>query len=215
MGYLDLLQEGAFGLLPVEQTSILRRIDRNARELLDLVSAILDMSRLEAGRLPVATTEVQVAELLKEVDAETQGLQEQSSLTFAWRVEANLPPLQTDPGKLKTVIKNLIGNAVKFTEQGRITVEAHRWQEGVGIVVTDTGIGIPRDALALIFEPFHQVDSSVTRQYGGTGLGLYIVKRLLEVLGGTIAVESEVGCGSTFRVWLPTGEGLRGSNRAQ
>jgi len=99
------------------------------------------------------------------------------------------------------VVKNLIGNAVKFTKAGSITVAAHSHTGGVEISVIDTGIGISPEALALIFEPFHQVDNS--GQWGGTGLGLYIVKRLLEMLGGTVMVESEVGRGSTFRVWIP------------
>ena len=103
------------------------------------------------------------------------------------------------------VLKNLIGNAVKFTKAGGITVAARPHQGGVELRVTDTGIGIPQEELKVIFEPFRQIEDSATRQYGGTGLGLYIVKRLLEVLGGTITVESENGRGSTFRVWLPQG----------
>ena len=118
-----------------------------------------------------------------------------------WQVEEELPPIYTDPGKLKVVVKNLIGNAVKFTKAGSITVSAHSHTGGVEISVTDTGIGISQEALALIFEPFRQVDSS--GQQRGTGLGLHIVKRLLELLGGTVTVESAVGRGSAFRVWLP------------
>jgi signal transduction histidine kinase len=102
------------------------------------------------------------------------------------------------------VLKNLLGNAVKFTERGSITVTARSREEGVEISVTDTGIGIPRKALAVIFEPFRQVHDSSTKQNKGTGLGLHIVKRLLELLGGSIGVESEVGRGSTFRVWMPS-----------
>ena len=122
-----------------------------------------------------------------------------------WRVEAQLPTIYTDPGKLKVVLKNLLSNAVKFTKEGSITVEAQAQGAGVVISVTDTGIGIPADAQAFIFEPFRQVDSSTTRPYSGSGLGLHIVRRLLELLGGTVTVESEVGRGSTFRVWVPTG----------
>jgi signal transduction histidine kinase len=101
------------------------------------------------------------------------------------------------------VIKNLVSNAVKFTTEGSVTVEAREQRGGVEISVSDTGIGIPQDALGFIFEPFRQVDSSDTRPYTGSGLGLHIVQRLLEVLGGTITVESAVGRGSTFRVWVP------------
>jgi len=201
LGYIDLLLEKTFGSLREEQVDTLRRIDRSARELVDLITAVLDLSRLEAGRLPVEVREVQVPELLEELKAETQGVWERSSLEFVWQVEGALPPIHTDPGKLKVVVKNLIGNAVKFTKAGSITVAAHNHDGGVEISVTDTGVGISQEAIELIFEPFHQVDNS--GQLGGTGLGLHIVKRLLELLGGTVTVESEVGRGSTFRVWVP------------
>jgi len=203
LGYTALLLDGTFDPPTAAQVDPLRRVDTNARELLDLISAILNVSQLEAGRLPVEIKEVRVHNLLHEIKAETSGLQEQSGLAFVWQVDDNLPPLRTDPDKLKIVIKNLIGNAVKFTQQGSITVAAHGDAGGVELRVTDTGVGIPREALALIFEPFRQVEGIQPRRYGGTGLGLHIVKRLLELLGGTVTVESEVGRGSTFRVWAP------------
>jgi signal transduction histidine kinase len=101
------------------------------------------------------------------------------------------------------VVRNLIRNAVKFTEQGTVTISACARDDGVEITVSDTGIGIAPEVLPTIFEPFRQGDGSNTRRYGGVGLGLYIVQRLMDLLGGKIAVESEVGKGSTFRVWLP------------
>jgi signal transduction histidine kinase len=162
------------------------------------------VSRLEAGRLPLDMKELQLPALLEEVKAETEGVWEQSSLTFVWHVADTLPLLRTDPGKLKMVLKNLLGNAVKFTEQGSIVVEAHGQQGGIAISVSDTGIGIPPEEMRNIFEPFLQVERAATRRYGGIGLGLHIVKRLLEMVGGTIEVQSRVGHGSTFRVWLPS-----------
>jgi PAS domain S-box-containing protein len=204
LGYTDMLMEGAVGDLPPQQLDILRRIDRNSRVLFELISMVLDLNRLEAGRLPVDVKEIQVAQFLAEIKAEMQGLCDQSGLACVWQVAAGLPLLHTDPGKLKVVIKNLLSNAVKFTKEGGITVTACERGEGVEIGVTDTGIGIAPDAQAFIFEPFRQVDSSPTRPYSGSGLGLHIVKRLLEVLGGNITVESAVGRGSTFRVWVPT-----------
>ena len=203
LGYTELLLDDTFGQLKEEQTNPLRRIDRSARELLDLITAVLDLSRVEAGRLPLGVRETQVAGLLQEVQTETQRLQEQARLRFVWEVERTLPVLYTDAGKLKVVLKNLIGNAVKFTPTGSITVAARKAQGGVEICVTDTGIGIPPEAQALIFEPFWQVEHPVTLQAGGTGLGLHIVKRLLDLLGGTVTVESAVGRGATFRVWMP------------
>ncbi|MBI3799243.1 MAG: MASE1 domain-containing protein [Deltaproteobacteria bacterium] len=203
LGYTELLLEDTFGPLVKKQADALGRIDRSARELLDLVTAVLDLSRLEAGRLPLTRQETQVEDLLQEVQAETRRLQEHARLTFVWEIETGLPRLDTDSGKLKVVLRNLLGNAVKFTQEGCITVAARSHDGGVELSVTDTGIGIPREALGVIFEPFRQIEHSATRQYGGTGLGLHIVKRLLEMLGGVITVESEVGRGSTFRVWMP------------
>jgi signal transduction histidine kinase len=206
LGYTQLFLSETFGVLTAEQDYALQRVDKNGRELLDLISAVLDVSRLKAGRLPVEIKEVQVAELLKEVETETQELREQTPVVSVWKVERGLPLLYTDPGKLKVVLKNLIGNAVKFTEQGSITVDAHGYESGIEIDVIDTGIGIPTDELPSIFEPFRQLEGTRTRQFGGTGLGLHIVKRLLELLGGKIAVESEVGRGSIFHVWVPMGK---------
>jgi signal transduction histidine kinase len=114
-----------------------------------------------------------------------------------------MPMLHTDPVKLKVVLKNLIVNAVKFTEAGSVTVAARTCDGGVEVSVADTGIGIPQASLPIIFQAFQQLDSSATRAHRGVGLGLYIVSRLLDLLGGRIAVESLVGSGSTFRVWLP------------
>jgi signal transduction histidine kinase len=120
-----------------------------------------------------------------------------------WQIAPRLPTLHTDVMKLKMVLKNIITNALKFTDAGVITIGAQPRQNGVDFEVADTGIGIPQDALGAIFEPFRQVDSSSTRRHGGVGLGLYIVRQLVGLLGGMVTVESEVGRGSTFRVWIP------------
>jgi PAS domain S-box-containing protein len=203
VGYTAILLEEGEAYPAPERRETLRRIDRNAHELLDLITAVLDMSRLEAGRLPLEVTTVNVQDLLEEVKRDTQGLQDQSRLAFVWQVATSLPRLQTDPGKLKIVLKNLLGNAVKFTEQGTITVCAESRDGGIEISVQDTGRGIPPEALSAIFEPFHQVEGKAGGRAGGTGLGLSIVQRLVVLLGGTVSVESEVGSGSTFRVWVP------------
>jgi len=203
LGYTQLFLSDTLGVLTADQHYALQRIDKNAQALLDLISAVLDVNRLKAGRLPVEVKEVRVAELLQEVEAETQEIREQASVISVWKIEKGLPPLYTDPGKLKVVVKNLIGNAVKFTEKGSITVDAHGNETGIEIDVIDTGIGIAAHELPIIFEPFRQLESSGTRQVGGTGLGLHIVKQLLHLLGGRIEVESEVGRGSTFHVWVP------------
>jgi PAS domain S-box-containing protein len=205
LGYLDLLLEGNVGVLTGEQVEILQRISRNAQEVLELISTILEVSRLAAGRLPVESQEVNVGELLKEVEVEARDLCEQAGLAFVLQAEAHLPAIFTDSAKLKVVIKNLINNAVKFTKEGRVAVDASMRDGGLAIRVTDTGAGMPPEALSEIFEPFQQLEAAKTNRHAGIGLGLYIVKRMLELLEGTIAVESEVGRGSTFHVWIPTG----------
>ena len=202
LGYGSLLVEGMLGSLSEEQVHSLRRINNSARELLDLITAILDVSRLEAGRLPMEIQRVEVPTLLEEIKAETEAERERVDLIYTWTMQGDLPPLYTDPGKLKIVLKNLIRNAVKFTEAGSVTVEAQGLCGGVEVSVSDTGIGIPAEALELIFEPFRQVGLTLSERRG-IGLGLHIVKRLLALLGGTIRVESKLGSGSTFRVWVP------------
>ncbi|MGE0682094.1 MAG: ATP-binding protein [Candidatus Binatia bacterium] len=203
MGYTDLMMEGEFGAVREEQKDRLRRMKRSTYELLDLITAALDISRLEAGRLPIDIKEVQIAALLDELQEETQGLQEHSALDFVWQVEPDLPCIRTDLEKLKIVLKNLIGNAVKFTKEGSITIMARSRGGGIEISTADTGIGIPREELLTIFDPFQQGENSTEGLYKGAGLGLHIVKRMLTLLGGRIEVESDVGQGSTFRVWVP------------
>jgi signal transduction histidine kinase len=203
IGYNDLLLDGEFGSMTGEQSDTLRRMAKSSHELLELIEATLDLSRLETRRVPLELKDIRVADLIGEVDAETQGWREKPGLNFEWQVAADHARLFTDPVKLKMVLKNLIGNAVKFTDSGRITVGAHLNDGGVEICVSDTGIGISKEAQGIIFEPFRQADRSIATSYGGVGLGLYIVRRLLEMLGGTINVESQPKQGSTFRVWVP------------
>lgn len=203
IGYNALLLEGAFGDLSSEQSEPVQRIDRNARELLELITATLDLGRIEAGQLHVELAEFSVADLIAEIDNETRDLQAKPGVIFTWKVADPLPTLHSDRAKLKVVLKNLIRNAVKFTDKGSIRVSAEPTDAGIEFCVTDTGVGIAREAQASIFEPFRQVDGSSTRRHGGVGLGLHIVCRLLSLLGGRITLESEIGAGSTFRVWTP------------
>ncbi len=202
IGYHDLLLEGEFGELSAAQGERLRRADRSARELLDLINATLDLSRLEARRMPLLMHDVDLAAVVQELDAEITALRQKPGVRFAWRLLAALPSLRTDPVKLKVVLKNLIHNAIKFTDAGEVTVGVSTAPGRVVFEVADTGIGIGPELLPAIFEPFRQADSSSTRSYGGVGLGLYIVQRLLDLLGGGITVESQVGSGSRFRFWL-------------
>ena len=205
LGYTNMLMKGVYGHVSAEGTDILGRVHKSANALCELMTMMLDVSRLEAGRFPVSLRTVTVPVLLQELADETQELREQPAAEVMWRMKGTLPTLYTDREKLKMILRNLLSNAVTCTPDGRITIQVQRCHGGVTFRVTDTGIGIPHDALVMIFEPFYQVERAGWRSRYGTGLGLHIVKRLVELLGGTIAVESEVGTGSTFCLWMPRG----------
>ncbi len=202
LGYNDLLLEDAYGIVAPEQADVLQRIEKSARELLELINATLDLSRLDAGKLALDVRETSLADVIHDIEVETRPLQQKPEFSFVSHLPRSLPPLHTDPLKLKVVLKNLVVNALKFTQRGSVMIDAYPRDNGVEICVADTGIGMPTEALSIIFEPFRQIGGFRTPQ-GGVGLGLYIVRRLLELLGGTISVDSEVGRGSLFRVWIP------------
>ena len=200
LGYHSLLLDGTFGELHPEQRDSVERADRNARTLAELISATLDMSRLQAGQLPLDLREFQLGELLQEIETETRDLPRHPDVRLEWHPLPSPQPLYSDPSKIKVVVKNLLGNAVKFTSRGAIAVRAQAAAGGVEIRVDDTGPGIAPELLPVIFEPFRQAAGD---HQGGVGLGLYIVRRLLTELGGSIDVESVFGRGSTFRMWIP------------
>lgn len=203
LGYTDLLLSGEFGPLSADQVDTASRIDRRAHELHDLITNTLDVSRLDSGRVRLHIEDVSVPALVADIDLETQRLQEDSGLRLSVEIPEGLPPLRSDPMKLKVVLKNLVSNALKFTPEGSVHVRGQADELGVEIRVEDTGIGIDPAQIGTIFEPFRQVDGSASRRHAGVGLGLYIVHRLVELLGGSITVESALGQGSTFRVRLP------------
>jgi len=206
IGYTDLLLDGAYGALDATQMDILRRTHINAWELLDLINATLELSQMDVERTPLHRQEVRLSALIDELATDIHAVPLKPDLEMRWDVAPELPVLRTDPLKLKMVLKNLIGNAVKFTDHGTVTVAAQARDGGVEMTVNDTGIGIPGEASSLIFDAFRQVDGSTTRRHGGVGLGLYISRRLLHLLGGTIAMHSVLGKGSTFTIWLPLDE---------
>jgi PAS domain S-box-containing protein len=201
IGYHEMLLERAFGPLAVEQEDALRRANRGARELLELVETTLDLSRLTAQRPAVGLQEVEIATL---VDTLVTGeiLINKPHLELRCEVSPDLPHVHTDRLKLRMVLKNLLGNAVKFTDSGTIGLQVSEQRGGVQFEVIDTGIGIAATDRERIFEPFVQVDGSA-RGRGGAGLGLYIVRRLVDLLGGTIELDSEPGRGTAVRVWMP------------
>lgn len=191
----------------------LDHILRNGQHLLNLVNDVLDIAKIEAGRMDITHTKVSVETMLKEIIEETQPLWLQKRLKVTYRTEPAVGTIETDPDRLRQILLNLIGNAIKFTENGGITliaavriIQPNRMddrKEMVAISVADTGVGIEPEVQQRIFEEFYQADSSTTRKYGGTGLGLSIVQKLTDLLGGQVELQSTLGAGSTFTIVLP------------
>ncbi len=203
MGYTDLLACEEFGPLTEEQRDVLDRMNHSARELLDLINATLDWGRFEAEPVALDVAAFSLPDLIAELDREIAYQRRRRGLHFVADIEPAAATVRTDRNKLKVILKNLLTNAVKFTEHGGVEVSARAVDNGVEIAVRDTGIGIDPAVLPVIFEPFRQGEPAATRRFGGVGLGLYVVRRLVEVLGGTVTVDSQPGRGSVFRVWLP------------
>jgi signal transduction histidine kinase len=200
-GYADILAEHGYGPLNAEQDDTVASIQRSALELLDLVSETLDLNRLEAGRDTVVIGPVDIDALFAEVSSELRTLVQGHAVR--WLNALPAPLVASDRAKLKTILKNLVGNALKFTPAGKVEITAATTNGYLTLTVHDTGIGIAPADLPTIFDMFRQGDSSATRRFGGVGLGLHIVKVLVERLGGTVSVESTPGVGSTFTVILP------------
>ena len=200
LGYASILLQGISGELNPAQKKALDRIASNGRHLVGIISEILDLSRIEAGRMPLQISTFTPKQLVEEVLAEMEPIIARSKLTVSSEVSSDLGPILSDRQKVKQVVLNLLSNALKFTREGSVTIRAAyaATPSMVTIAITDTGIGIDPSDHEKIFEDFQQVDSSVARPYGGTGLGLSICRRLATMLGGRLDMQSEVGRGSTF-----------------
>ena len=190
--------------LTPEQREYLEAAQASAESLLALLDQLLDLSKIEAGKVELQAEDFSPVQLLESALKPLAAQARQKGLNFSWSIAPQVPPwLRGDEGRLRQILVNLVGNAVKFTAEGEIRVEAYLVTAAeddieIGFSVKDTGIGIPKEQQAVIFEPFRQADGSMTRRYGGTGLGLAICARLVGMLGGYIWVESEPGKGSTF-----------------
>jgi PAS domain S-box-containing protein len=203
IGFTRLVMRRSQDVLPQRQYENLEKILISAEHLLTLINDILDLSKIEAGRMEIHPVSFQLEALVDVCLHTLEPMVQSERIRLVKEIEAGFPLLTTDQNKVKQMLMNLLSNAVKFTTEGTITIAARHHDGALTIAVTDTGIGIPAEALEHIFEEFRQADSSTTRQYGGTGLGLSISRRLAQLLGGDITVQSTDGVGSTFTVTLP------------
>jgi signal transduction histidine kinase len=205
LGYTSMLLQGVGGTLEPGARKHLSRVESNGRHLLTIINEILDISRIEAGRMPLQLSRFDVPELLAEVKSELEPIILRSKLAVVVDVPKNLPAMFTDRQKVKQILLNLLSNALKFTHRGSVVIKVRRSTRDrtVMLSVSDNGIGIAPADQQKIFEDFRQLDNSPTRAYGGTGLGLSICRRLAQMLGGRITLRSEVGKGSTFTLLLP------------
>jgi signal transduction histidine kinase len=205
LGYTEMLADESFAPFSGNWRDTVGRVQQSALELMELVSATLDLNRLDAGHDAVVAGRVDVEALFAELAREVEPLVG-GGVALRWDGAAAVGTVVTDRVKLKTVLKNLVGNALKFTAEGTVDVNVRVADGTLVLQVRDTGIGIEAAHLPVIFEMFRQIDSSSTRRFGGVGLGLYIVRRLVGVLGGTIDVVSAPRVGSTFTVTIPVSE---------
>jgi signal transduction histidine kinase len=202
-GYEELLADQVIGPLSENQLDVLERMRAVTQHLAVVIEEVLAFSSLEDGREVVRATEFLAADLMRAAAAVIEPLARQKHLTFTSRVPDEPIRMTSDIDKIRQILVNLAGNAVKFTDQGEVHLSLERRDGQVRFTVCDTGIGIASGDLARLFRPFAQVDTGLTRRHGGTGLGLYISRRLAELLGGRIEVKSEVGRGSEFTLVLP------------
>jgi PAS domain S-box-containing protein len=217
LGYTSILLKGVTGALTEGQRDNLVRINSNARHLVSIINDILDISRIEAGRMPLRVSEFRLPQLVGEVTEELEPLILRSRLSVTTDLPPRLPAIRSDRQKVKQVLLNLLSNAIKFTPAGTVKVSAVylRANRETWISITDTGIGIAGADQQRIFEDFRQADNSPTRQFGGTGLGLSIARRLARMLGGDIRVRSTLGQGSTFTLQLPVKAGDRSKEHSR
>lgn len=210
LGFTELLKRG-YVRNKKDSLKFLNTIHSSGKTLLELINDILDLSKVESGRLEVEKVWVEPHRIVHEV-LRVLGIHAQKKgIALSFQAQSTLPQrIETDPARLRQIIFNLVGNAIKFTEQGSVTVTCRFEKTSAGPLIvteiTDTGIGIPQDKMKIIFDPFVQADNTVARRFGGTGLGLSISRKFAQALGGEITVESEPGKGSTFKVTLPTGD---------
>ena len=186
-----------------DENNYLDIVERNGKQLLSLINDILDLSKIEAGKMDIHPEFISLAYILNIIKENMQSMADEKSLAINLQIPENLPKVETDETRLYQVILNIVSNAVKFTKEGSVDISVNNDQENIYIEVKDTGIGISAEDIPHIFDEFRQVDGSSSRQFEGTGLGLAIASKMIKILGGKIDVKSKLGEGSIFRISLP------------
>ena len=206
-GVINFFTSGRLGDLTPEQKNMVSMMERNTQNLIELVNDLLDASKLESGTMRLDMSAIELAPLVAELREQMLPMAREKEITLAESLPAGLPALRADRAKLRRVLVNLLSNALKFTPRGgRVEVTAAQEDGVVRVSVADTGVGIPPEDLARLFDKYEQARSRATRSEKGTGLGLYITRQLVELHGGEISVTSEVGKGSTFSFTVPIAE---------
>jgi signal transduction histidine kinase len=203
-GYTELIDMGLRGPVTEQQHADLARLRRSQRYLLALINDLLNLAKIESGRVDIVLGDVSISEVVRNVEALVAPQMRDKALTFTYAACAGDLMARSDVEKVRQVLLNLLSNAIKFTDSGgRISIACEAVDGVVAVHVRDTGRGIPPDMLEVIFEPFVQVDQQLTRTQEGAGLGLAISRDLAQAMGGDLVAESEVGVGSTFTLTLP------------
>jgi signal transduction histidine kinase len=203
LGYTELMADGAYGEPSEKMLGILKRLEANGRHLLGLINDVLDLSKIEAGQLVLELSDYSVQDIAQTVRSTLEPLANDKKLAFKVEMAPELPPGRGDGRRLTQVLINLVGNAIKFTDAGEVAIKAEANDGSFYVSVRDTGPGISAADQAKLFQEFQQADNAITRKQGGTGLGLAISKCIIEMHGGRIWVESQLGHGSTFAFTLP------------
>ena len=203
IGYTSLMIDRIYGEITAKQEEGLHRIQASAQHLLALINDILDLAKIESGKMPLHLEDVPIAQIVREITQQIEPLVRKRALELVTEMPDQPPMMHTDRTKVKQILLNLLSNAVKFTHSGRVIMRVVPGDRSVRMDIVDTGIGIRPQDLHAIWEDFRQVDQSRTREFGGTGLGLSITRKLVQALGGSIQVESEYGEGSAFSITLP------------
>ncbi|MCF7794101.1 MAG: response regulator [Candidatus Cloacimonetes bacterium] len=186
-----------------EQLNYLEIVERNGKNLLKMINEILDLSKIEAGKMNIAVSKFSLSNLLQDILDGLRPLADEKKIKLKYKPKTNLPPIESDEQKLYQVLMNIINNAIKFTEKGKVKIDVEKQNDKFYIEISDTGIGISKEALPYIFDEFRQADGTASRKFEGTGLGLAISYKLMSILGGDIEVKSKIGEGSTFTVIIP------------